>query len=540
MENIVTALNKLHDINTSYSLSNQEVEKILDEIKTAKVCTPVIGKFSSGKSALLNTLLGYTKPLLKEDITPETAVPAEITYSPELDFAYVVTKDGTQTQIDLTEYRHLEVDANEVRCIRLNLRNNFLETIPDVMLVDMPGFESGFEVHNKAIDNYLPNSMVYLITFPADDMILRSSVGNILKELCLRDMPICIVITKYDKCDDNFETTFAALKESLKKYIGQREVTYCITSSRTGDAEDLEKFLEDIQQQSQVLLANRYKNAVLSSADVTRNYLVTTMKNSEMSESELDEQQDKLDRQLDSLNQRLSVEREDFDSQVAESIREIKNDIQMALEAEEETFVAIAMNNQSIQEQINLTVRKAVTVSMKKRFIPKVERYLKRVQNCLDSESIGDVHFSFSFNAENVNKNIFSAVLPAIGSFLIGLPVLGIIISGIMLFVNKFKADQKREEMKNQIRSKLHGEVYPQILQEVGKNLEMAIFKQLKLINTSMDEEITNQRTTLEKALEDVRQRMADEKEQKEGLLQRIKDDLDKIQQICSEVSLPE
>ena len=288
------------------------------------------------------------------------------------------------------------------------------------------------------------------------------------------------------------------------------------------------------------MLANRFKNAVLSSADVTRNYLITTMKNNEMSESELDEQQDKLDRQLDSLNQRLSVEREDFDSQVTESIREIKNDIQMALEAEEETFVAIAMNNQSIQEQINLTVRKAVTVSMKKRFIPKVERYLKRVQNCLDNESIGDVHFSFSFNAENVNKNIFSAVLPAIGSFLIGLPVLGIIISGIMLFVNKFKADQKREEMKNQIRSKLHGEVYPQILQEVGKNLEMAIFKQLKLINTSMDEEITNQRTTLEKALEDVRQRMADEKEQKEGLLQRIKDDLDKIQQICSEVSLPE
>ena len=540
MENIVTALNKLHDINTSYSLSNQEVEKILDEIKTAKVCTPVIGKFSSGKSALLNTLLGYTKPLLKEDITPETAVPAEITYSPEQDFAYVVTKDGTQTQIDLTMYRHLEVDANEVRCIRLNLRNNFLETIPDVMLVDMPGFESGFEVHNKSIDNYLPNSMVYLITFPADDMILRSSVGNILKELCLHDMPICIVITKYDKCDDNFETTFAALKESLKKYIGQREVTYCITSSRTGDAEELEKFLEDIQQQSQVLLANRFKNAVLSSADVTRNYLVTTMKNSEMSESELDEQQDKLDRQLDSLNQRLSVEREDFDSQVSEIIREIKNDIQMALEAEEETFVAIAMNNQSIQEQINLTVRKAATVSMKKRFIPKVERYLKRVQNCLDNESIGDVHFSFSFNAEDVNKNIFSAVLPAIGSFLIGLPVLGIIISGIMLLVNKFKADQKREEMKNQIRFKLHGEVYPQILQEVGKNIEMAIFKQLKLINTSMDEEITNQRTTLEKALEDVRQRMADEKEQKEGLLQRIKEDLDTIQQICSEVSLPE
>ena len=30
---------------------------------------------------------------------------------------------------------------------------------------------------------------------------------NILKELCLHDMPICIAITKYDKRNDDFEET---------------------------------------------------------------------------------------------------------------------------------------------------------------------------------------------------------------------------------------------------------------------------------------------------------------------------------------------
>ena len=58
MEKITKALSELHKINNGYSLSNDVVEKLMQETETAKVCTPIIGKFSSGKSALLNTLLG--------------------------------------------------------------------------------------------------------------------------------------------------------------------------------------------------------------------------------------------------------------------------------------------------------------------------------------------------------------------------------------------------------------------------------------------------------------------------------------------------
>lgn len=60
MEEIAKALGELHKINNVYSLSNDIVEKLLKEIENAKVCIPIIGRFSSGKSALLNTLLGYT------------------------------------------------------------------------------------------------------------------------------------------------------------------------------------------------------------------------------------------------------------------------------------------------------------------------------------------------------------------------------------------------------------------------------------------------------------------------------------------------
>ena len=69
MDKIVKSLDELRKINSAYSLSNDTIDKLLAETEDAKVCTPIIGKFSSGKSALLNTLLGYSRKILKEDIT---------------------------------------------------------------------------------------------------------------------------------------------------------------------------------------------------------------------------------------------------------------------------------------------------------------------------------------------------------------------------------------------------------------------------------------------------------------------------------------
>lgn len=539
MERIARALNELQQINNVYSLSNDAIEKLVQEAENAKVCTPIIGKFSSGKSALLNTVLGYSKKILKEDITPETAVPTEISYDVEEDSIYVVGNDGVCKRVSVSEYKELDVDANTVCCTRLNLRNSFLEEIPDVMLVDMPGFDSGFEVHNKAIDNYLPRSLAYIIAFPADDMIVRSSVGNILKELCLHDMPICIAITKYDKRNDEFDDTFEALKESLKRFIGDRTVTYCITSSYSGDAEELEDFLRGIQEQSQEILANKFRNAVLSVADTTENYLRATLKSSELSESELDEQEEKLGKQMNSLNNRFSKEKEAFDSQVSECIEGIKADVQMALEAEESSFVAMIMNKQNINERMNSVVRNAVTISTKKRFLPNVEKYLKRVADCIKVD-VGDVLISFNFSTENVGRNIISAVVATTAAsvaLVVAGPIFGSIIAGLIAsFMNKVAGEKKREETKQQIRMQLNSDIYPQVIAEVGTEIEIAIMKQIDQINTSIEDEIMKQRATLEKAMGDVRKKLADEKEQKKNMAVDINAALERIQIIRSEI----
>ena len=359
-------------------------------------------------------------------------------------------------------------------------------------------------------------------------MIVRNSVGNILKELCLHDMPLCVAITKYDKRNDDFEVMFEKMKESLKRFVGDREIRYCRTSSFTGDAEELEEFLKEIQVKSQEILANKYKTLVMPLLDNTQNYLITTLNGSQLSESELDEKEDKLKKQLSSLESKFSKEQVDFDLEISECVEEIKLDVQRAMEAEESTLVAMALNNQSINDQLNSVVRNAVTVSVQKRFIPKVEKYLKRVAKVINSESIGDVNISFTFDTDKLNKGMTGSIVAVVAGLLLGAPVLGIIV-GIFM---KLFGDKKREEAKQAIRQKLHSEVFPQVLKEVGNGIEMAITKQIKLVNTSIEEELTNQRNTLEKAMADLRQQMNDEKTKKENLAIDIKAYLERIEGI--------
>ena len=419
-------------------------------------------------------------------------------------------------------------NANTDKSARVHLRNRFLEEIPDVMIVDMPGFESGFEIHDKAIDNYLPQSLAYIVAFPSDDMIVRSSVGNILKELCLYDMPICVVITKYDKRNDDFEVTFEKMKESLKRFVGDREIKYCRTSSFTGDAEELEEFLKEIQEKSQDILAAKYKAFVLTMIENTKTYLVTFLNGSCLSESELDEKEDKLKKQLSTLESKFSEEREDFDLEIAECVGEIKADVQRAMEAEETTLVAMALNNQSINEHLKLVVRNAVTVSIQNRFIPKVEKYLKRVAKVINSESIGDINIYFTFDTDKLNKGMTAGIVAVVASVLLGVPILGLV-AGIVI---KLLGDKKREEAKQSVRQKLRMEVFPQVLMEVEKGIKRSIDKQIEQVNTSIEDELTSQKNTLEKAMSDLKQQIDDEKMKKENLAIDIKADLERIEEI--------
>lgn len=528
MDQIFSALDEIRQINQEVDISTERIDELEAEMREARVCTPVIGKFSSGKSALINSLLGYKEKMLREDITPETAIPAEVVYSDLEEQVIILKMDGSEERFPVACYRDYKADAATVKCARIQLTNSFLQSISDVMLVDMPGFESGLEIHNKAIDEYLPRSMAYLVTFPADDMIVRKSVGDILKELCVYDMPLCVVITKKDKENDEFSQTFEKLKENLRRYVGDREIRYCITSSRDGNVEELKWYLERIQEESQEILAKKYSRMLQPILNQTETYLKSMLHDSQLSESELAEKEEEYQKQFSTLDVRFSEERSVFEKEIAECICEIKSDLRRTLEREEATLTIMVMNRQSINGHLNTVVRNAVAVSVKNRLIPRIEKYMRRMEKAVNMDCVGDVQIACSFDIGNLNRGIAGGVVAAVGSLILGLPLLTL--GSVIITI--IRNSKNREEAKQKIRMKLEDEVFPQILQDVGEKIEMEVMKQSALVNTSIQREVKEQQSALEKALTDIQRQMQEEKETKEYLVQNIRASLERIDEI--------
>ena len=81
----------------------QAVEALQRKVRAFRIRVPLIGKFSAGKSTLLNLLLDEAE-LLEVDILPETALPTEICYAEE-DHVYFYTKNSdTPCEISWEQY----------------------------------------------------------------------------------------------------------------------------------------------------------------------------------------------------------------------------------------------------------------------------------------------------------------------------------------------------------------------------------------------------------------------------------------------------
>lgn len=537
MNNILIIFNKIHSLNRKYKLPIETIEQQIKNYENQKVSIPIIGKFSTGKTALINTLLGYSTKILRENITPETSVPTEITFADGYDSVIIKTEDNTYPTT-IEEYKNTEYDFNIIKSISIELDNRFLESIKDVMLVDMPGFDSGYEVHNKAIDYYLPMSLAYLIAFSAEDMTLKYNMISILKELSLNDMPICIVITKADKVPKEIiDENINKLKFDLEKHIGKKSLRFCITSSSIGEVGELKEFLQDIQAESQVIIGKKYKAFALKILSDTEMFLKSLIQNQSLTMPELSEKEESLRRELDELQKKFSLETDSFNQIIPNCIQEIKSDLLSALINEERNFVAMIMNGQEISERVNAIVRNAVTQSIKERFIPKVQKHIETIATQINTLVPSETRLScreLNIDSNGFVKTISNTAVAAIGAIILG--PLGALIGGLITwFIGNKQKDREREAQKSQVSQKLRSDIFPSVIQQVGSQLDIELNSNAEEINKLLAEEINNQYNSLKMALEEVISQGEVEKNEKKRILEEAYTDLEELRGIKNE-----
>ena len=548
----------------------QEVEALQRKVRAFRIRVPLIGKFSAGKSTLLNLLLDEAE-LLEVDILPETALPTEICYAEE-DHVYFYTKNSAPPcEISWEQYCNheyktscgQEYKASELQKIRMTLREKELEELPDLDLVDLPGFDSGIEDHNRILDSGALGGSAYLLVFPMDDPVVKESMVHILQELILREgtVPVGVVVTRASrKPKEEWPEVLNHLRESLKRYL-QREFPVFVTDRDCPESVyELRKFLKELQDQRPELVETAYHPQAAAMANELRLYLRRRKQALELSGADLEAKEAKLQREIEKLNQKMQEQREEFQRAAPVCRDQILEDVEHTLHSNENRYLQSMMQGRSPAEQLNTDVRTAVIQGVKTYFEPKVQEYVARVQDSLQAAvmvmdgggmssagaavgaGIGaGVAAAFAGGSSAVASLLGSSALgtglaTALGSSVtaLSIPVIGMIagIVGLAAFVaNMARKEEKRQECEQKLRE----EVFPSILKELRQRLDVEVTHAVQQACDEIQKEVDQKTELLSKSLQEAREKRQSEESRLAQERQQAEQELTEWEEICRE-----
>ena len=205
----IEILNKINEISIGCDIDNKDIEKLLILLENMPLIVPIVGDFSSGKSTLLNKFIG--KDILEVNVKPETEVPAELYYSEE-EYDIGIDKDNNQVKLDNVKSENIK----DYLYIKRYIKSDNLKKIEPIILVDMPGFDSPLENHNRAIMSYLGKGIYYAALVPVDAGTITKSMLTQIKNIVNFKKDFSLFITKTDL---RSETTIREVSEEIKNRL---------------------------------------------------------------------------------------------------------------------------------------------------------------------------------------------------------------------------------------------------------------------------------------------------------------------------------
>ena len=534
-QELINKVEILKDISKKYEIENLDLGQLITDINTFKVSVPVVGGFSSGKSSLINALLGDR--ILATAIEAKTAIPTEVFYGDNC--IYKVRKDGKGEEISLEDLKNNEFSIDEIEVIKVEQDNAFLKSIKDVKVVDMPGFDSGIALHDKAIDNYLPSSLAYIVTFEVGEN-LRESIVNFLIELNLHELPVLIVITKCDKAtQSDINETIKFMEENIPKYITNKQVKIVTCKSKRDiDVSGVKEFLLNIQTKSNFIMENKYRPIIKQRCNIVNQYLESRIKKADLDETEIIEEENKLKKELEELESKFIKEKEKFEIQANKSIEVIKHNIETSLINSQVIIENMLLNGQDITHKINLIVRNSIITSIKNEFEPKLQKYLKQISDIINVGDDLDSNIEidkYDIELDNMVKDIIQksipAVLAVIGGTLAG-PLGAIIAAALGVVVDVIFNRKQKEDKKRLVNQKVNDEIIPQVVHEAGSAVSNEILMCIDSINEEIKASINREKQIKIKAFDDLKKQNENKEVLRKEEIENLKKDLKIIEEL--------
>ncbi len=214
------------ELYNSISSTGLNIKGLKEDILKREIVIPVIGPFSAGKSSLINSFLGTD--YLPVGITPETSLATELRYSENERIECISPKDFSKPDVySLSDFEKIKEKANTYEYMVVYLNNSNLKKIQHIVLVDMPGFESPLDIHNKAIVNYIEKGIFYIVVISVESGTLPRSLLNRLKGLESLQRDFEVILNKVNlKPESDVQQIADKIQKDIEDYLSVNKKVY--------------------------------------------------------------------------------------------------------------------------------------------------------------------------------------------------------------------------------------------------------------------------------------------------------------------------
>lgn len=539
-------LSTVRNIFARHDLDLSRIDELSSLIEHFEIRVPLIGAFSCGKSSLLNALIG--ERLLATAVTPETAVPAELRYGAMRRVSGCLP-DGRRIDLSETDLRdnHL-TPLLPAGWVEVQWPSRALETRRHLVLVDLPGWDSGVEAHERVIDNYAGRSLAYGVVVGIEEGGLRDSLRRALLELAIAQMPVVLIISKADKRPaEDVQAVVERLCTDITALMGRAPLAVATTSARKNDLGKLEAALDILQGQAGEIFETRIVGTFRLNLQQAARHLGLLTNRENVDAARLQADIDKLEQDIRAFDARLRQETEMLEVQIGPILGTIRLRVENALVGRIDMLIERALAGQDISDDILGTARLVMTEAIRQEFEPAIQRYLDRLVDALPSR----IDFKLDLNNGKISETTDAAgefrwkeLGTTLAPLLLKIPhPIGKLLAPLAIVLGALfdsQADRQRREVelarqREQVRSRIHAAMSDAVHQ-IDAQLRPVLSKQVQTAQAEVARNIDAERAEVRKTLSTLAAALQQGEAEAAALRQRAQADLDCLNALLAEL----
>lgn len=512
-------VNKLKILCKDNNLSGEflkELEEVELKIKDFKIKVPLIGIFSSGKSTLLNKYMQLQ--LLSYEITPETALATELNYADENEKILVHLQSGDIKTYPIDSADCITRMSEDILYSELYIKSNVLKQHKDIVLVDMPGIDSSYKHHNKAILNYINEGCFYIICLSAAEGIPATLLSFLQEMDIYNETNMSFLVTKIDKmAPREIESQMDHVRSQLED-IGFSDPIIEKVAAADDDMEGFKRIIQNISSKKDEIFIKEIvipMNSVINKIEYS---LKMILNESNYNSYELEDKKTELERKILDLKNKIESEKQKVQAKIPNIAQGMGNDVYSVLMQMKYTLISEIKAGVSIDDRVRGIVQNTYGVSLKNR----IQNIFHEVSKAVNRYVSEDIYTDISgqgvpyFEGINIDKGLDIKISGGIGALLGGIVLgpIGAIIGGIIGGIFGSKSNEKQiEEQLSSVIEQIKQSVYSQAPSGISKVVE-TFFQELEKKADMMEKEMKHNIELLEQRINENKEEIEKKKQQ--------------------------